>query len=142
MVTHKKAFGKAKTLPAGLAISTLIAMVLTVLLAAGMTQLILGNQISMSAVGYWAMVVLPLISALSAWLAVGMVKRKRMQVCVLAATLYFAALSLVNILCFGGQFQGAWVTALLIYGGALCVAFWGLKGEGKGKKMVKKYRRR
>lgn len=135
MVTNKKVFGRAGSMPKGLALGTTAALVLTVGYAILMTQLILTETVDMTALGYGSMILLPVVSAVSAWIAVSIIKRKRMQVCLLSGGVYFTVLALINIFFFGGQFQGVLVTVALILAGVLVVGVMGLRGErGSGKK--------
>lgn len=142
MVTNKKVRGKAWPIPKGLAMGTAVAVLLTILFAVGMTQLILTETISEAALGYGAMILLPMASAISALIAVGIIKRRRMQICLLAGLAYFIALGLINVVFFGGQFEGVGVSLLLILLGVLCVGVLGLRGEKGGRKKHKIYRPR
>lgn len=142
MVTNKKVFGKAMSLPAGIAIGGGAALVVTLFLAAGLTQLVLSERIDEGSIGYWASGALPACSALGALIAVGVIKRKRMQVCLLTGALYFITLLAINVLFFGGQFSGVGVTVLLILLGTGAVGLLGARGERRGGKRHKPYRSR
>lgn len=142
MVTNKKVMGKAGSVPKGLAIGTVAALLITILFAVGMTQLILAEKISEMAMGYGAMIVMPLASAVSALIATGVIKRRRMQICLLAGLAYFIVLGIINVVFFGGQFSGVAVSVLLILLGAFAVGLLGARGEkGRGKRR-KNYRPR
>ncbi len=142
MVTKRKATGKAGTIPKGIVIGTAVALLLTLLATVGMTQLILTEKISETSIGYGSMIALPLASGMSAWIAVGIIRRRRMQVCLLSAVSYFIVLSAINILFFGGQFGGVWVSLLLIFVGAFGVGVLGLRGENGSRKKRKAYQTR
>lgn len=142
MVTNKKVFGKAGSVPKGIGLGLTTAMVLTVIFAIVMTQLILTEKAGEASLGYAAIFVLPCISAVSALVAVAIIKRRRMQVCLLSGVAYFLALGLVNVLAFGGQFEGVGVTLLLILAGVLFVGVLGLKGEKRGHRKHRSYRSR
>lgn len=142
MVTNKMVFGKAGTMTKGILLGTTAAWILTLVSAIIMTQLVLSGSMKHTALGYWAMVLVPLVSAISAFIAVGIIKRQRMQVCLLSGLAYFVTLLIVNLVFFGGQFDGIVITAILILSGVLCVGLLGLRGERRGAKKYKSYRPR
>lgn len=139
MVTNRKVTGKAGSIPKGVAIGTAVALLLTLLVAFGMTQLVLTEKMSENGIGYGAMITLPFVSGISSWIAVGIIRRRRMQVCLLSAASYFIVLCAINILFFGGQFGGLWLSMLLIFAGAFGVGVLGLRGDKGGRKKHKSY---
>lgn len=139
MVTNKMTFGKAGSYLKGISIGTVVALALTMCYAILMSQLVLTDKIDVSALGYGSMILLPLASAVSAWIAVGIIKRKRMQVCIISGGTYFAMLGLINIFFFGGQFNGGLITAVLILVGVLCVGLLGMKGERGSRKKYRNF---
>lgn len=142
MITNKKVFGKAKSMPAGLAVGTAMGLLITIAFAVVMTQLVLGGKLEETAMGYGAMITIPVAAAMSALVAFTMIKRRRIQVCMMAGGLYLLCLIGINVLFFGGQFQGIGVTVLLILLGASAVGVLGLRaGERKGRR-TKKYHHR
>ena len=129
MVTNKRVFGRAGSMAKGVLVGTIAALVITIAVALLLTQLILSDKMDFTVLGYSAMIMLPLASAVSALISVGIVKRRRMQTAMLAGVAYFVMLSLINFIFFGGHFDGLLVTILLILGGAFCVGIWGIRGE-------------
>ena len=140
MVINKKVRGKAGSIAKGLTLGTLAALCITVLFAIAMTQMVLAEKLSAEAVGYGVLIVLPIATAISALIAVGIIKRRRMQICLMAGLAYFVVLGVVNVVFFGGQFGGAGVALLMIALGALGVGAMGLRGE-KGHKKRYEYSR-
>lgn len=138
MLTGKKTYGKAKSMPVGIIWGTVVALAITIVYAVIISQLVLGEKIDASAIGIGSMIVLPLASAVSAITSSGMIKRRRMQVCLLSGVSYLLSLLLINLLFFGGQFGGFAATILLVAIGVIVVGMWGLKGEKRtGKKGVR-----
>lgn len=142
MLTSKKTFGKARSMPIGLAWGTAAALLITIAFAALITQLVLGEKLDETAIGTGSMIVLPVASAVSAITASGMIKRRRMQVCMLSGVIYLLCLVLINLLLFGGQFSSLGVTILLVAAGTIIVGMWGLKGEKKMRKRGGRWRSR
>jgi len=114
MVTNKKTYGKAKSIPVGLAWGAVVAVCITMCFAVAITQLVMEERISENAIGYGTMITLPLASVSSSLVSIGLIKRRRMQVCMMSGGIYIGVLLLVNLLLFGGQFGGLGVSVLLI----------------------------
>ena len=129
-------------MPLGLGIGLAVCMALTMAAAAISANLILTEKIGAGAIGYCAIVTLLLSSAVGAWLAAVLVKRRWMIVCMGVGCAYFLTLLAITALFFGGQYQGIVVTALVVFGGCGAVGLLGLKAGGESKKHRKKYRSR
>ena len=142
MVTGKKTFGKAKPMVVGLAVGVGAALLITLLFAVVVTQLVLGEKIGEGTIGYWTGVMLPLSTGVGAWIAVCLVKSKKMQTCLLTAAVYFLCLLGINALFFGGQFQGVVVSVVMILLGAATTGIIAAKGERKGHNKRRKYHSR
>lgn len=142
MVTNRKVTGKALSMPLGLSVGLAVCIVLTLAAAALCSNLILTEKIGEGAIGYCAIVTLLLSSAVGAWLAAVLVKRRWMIVCMGVGCAYFLTLLATTALFFGGQYQGIAVTALVIFGGCGAIGLLGLKAGGEGKKRRKKYHSR
>ena len=140
MVVNKKVTGRSKPMAAGLALGTVVSFLLTLVGAAVIANLILSEKLAEEAVGYGAVVVLLLASAIGAWLSAILVKRRWMLVCLGAGGIYYLLLLSVTALFFGGQYQGMGVTALLVLGGSGAVGLLGLGGKKSSGKKAKKYR--
>ena len=142
MVINKKVTGKAMSMPVGLAIGLAASLALTLAAAAIAANLILGQKIQETAIGYGAIIILLLASSIGAGLAAMLVKRRWMVVCLGAGGLYYLTLIGITALFFGGQYQGMGVTALAVLGGCGAVGLLGLRGERSGAKRRKKYHSR
>lgn len=142
MVINKKVTGKALSIPVGIAVGLSASMILTLIGTAVMANLILSESLSENAIGYGAIVILLLSSAMGAWLAAALSKRRWMVVCLGAGGSYYLTLLGITALFFGGQYQGMGVTVLVVLGGCGAVGLLGLR-EGKGgAKRHRKYRSR
>jgi putative membrane protein (TIGR04086 family) len=140
MVVNKKVSGKAKPIAVGLSIGVLASIVLTLVGTSVTANLVLSEKLPFESVGYAATIVLLLSSALGAWLAAVLVKRRWMMICVGAGGMYYMSLLAITALFFGGQYQAVGVTALLIFGACGAVGFLGLTKDNGKRKKVKKYR--
>jgi putative membrane protein (TIGR04086 family) len=135
MTTNKKVFGKAGSMPLGLAAGTAVGLLVTIAFAVVMAQLVLGGKLKEGAMGYGAMIAIPVSAAIGALVSVAIIKRRRMQVCLITGAAYLLSLIGINILFFGGQFQGLVVTVLLILLGTGGIGALGLRnGKRKGKR--------
>jgi putative membrane protein (TIGR04086 family) len=124
----------------GLSIGVLASIVLTLVGTSVTANLVLSEKLPFESVGYAATIVLLLSSALGAWLAAVLVKRRWMMICVGAGGMYYMSLLAITALFFGGQYQAVGVTALLIFGACGAVGFLGLTKDNGKRKKVKKYR--
>ncbi len=137
MITDRKATGRAKSIPMGLAIGWVVSMALTLTAAVILTYLVLNETMQESVIGAAGMVVLPLSAALGALTSASMVKRRWMQICIGAGGIYFLTLLGMTALFFGGQYSGVGVSALLIFCAVAVVGALGLKGEKRPTKNKK-----
>ncbi len=142
MVTSKKVSGKAKGMPIGLLWGVGAGLMVTFFFVAAMTQLILSGTLAETAMGYGTMLALPISTATAAAISYGMIKCRRMQVCLLSGGIYVLCLLMINVLFFGGQFEGIVVTVALSFLGAFIVGMAGIKKEHKKTGKVRKYHHR
>lgn len=130
-----KVSGKAMGIPAGIAIGDLVSLAITVAGAAFSAWLVSTQKIGEGGIGYAAMIVVTLAAAVGAWISTMMIKRLRLQMCMLSGVCYFLTLLAMTALLFGGQYQGIGVEAVLILAGCGVVAFIpNKKGQFKVKK--------
>ena len=139
MVVNKKVTGTSKSMAAGLAVGTLVSLLITLFGAAVIANLVLSEKMASQGIGYGAVLVLLLASAAGAWIAAAMVKHRWLVVCMGAGGSYYLMLLAITALFFGGQYQGMGVTALLVLGGCGAIALLGLRGERSGVKKARKY---
>lgn len=138
MVINHKATGKAMPMAAGLALGVGTSMLISLSAAALCAYLIVSEKISVEAIGYCAMLTLALASAAGSWLAASMIKHRWLPVCLGVGGIYYGLLASITILFFNGQFQGMFVTALMVLAGSGCVALLSLRDPKKGHKKMKK----
>ena len=82
------------------------------------------------------MVVVALAAAVGAWVSASLIKRLRLQMCMLSGACYLLTLLAITALFFGGQYQGIGVIAIVILFGCAIVAFIPTKnGDFKNKRM-------
>jgi putative membrane protein (TIGR04086 family) len=138
MVVNKKVTGKAVSVPMGLLIGQAIALIVSVLGSIIAANMILTETLEASAIGYCAIVILMLASALCALISAWMIKRRWMIVCLGAGGIYYLLLLATTAMFFGAQYQGMGVTALVVLGGSGAVGLLGLQvGNGKRSKRAK-----
>lgn len=138
----RKFSGRAVPMPVGIAVGIGIALVVTLVLSMVIAYLIHGETIPETSVGYCVMGMLLIASAVGAWMAAKMAKRRWMVACLCAGAGYFVLLLAMNALFFGGQYQGVGVTLLLCLGGAGTVGFLGLREGNHGihKRKIRRFR--
>lgn len=128
MTFNGKATGRALSIPAGLALSSLVSLGSSGILSALAAWAILTGKLPEDSVGYCAMGILLAASYAGAATATGRIKRLQFQMGMAAGGIYFLCLLAVTALFFGGVYQGVEVTALVIFCGCTSVI---LLGPGK-----------
>ena len=142
MVMNGKVTGTAMAMPAGIALGAGLSMLVTVVGSMLVAWLVSRESMPESAMGYGAMAILLIASALGAWLTAKRVKHRRLLVCALTGGVYYLCLLACTALFFGGQYSGMGVTALVVLAGCLSVGLMGLKGGKAPGKRGGKYRSR
>lgn len=138
MVANRKVTGKAKSVPAGLALALGISMGITLFGSLIIAILLDSQTIQESGVGYGSMLLLLLSSAAGAFIAANTIKRQMLPMCMLSGLCYYATLLAITALLFGGQYQGMGVTALVVMAGCCVTALALVKGKGTGTKVHRK----
>lgn len=138
MVANRKVTGKAKSVPAGLALALAISMGITLFGSLIIAILLDSQTMQESGVGYGSMLLLLLSSTAGAFVAVNTIKRQLLPMCMLSGLCYYAMLLAVTALFFGGQYQGMGVTALVVMAGCCVTALAAIKGKGSGAAMHRK----
>ena len=136
MTVNQKVTGKAVSIPAGIAIGCAASLLITVLGSVLVAKLISYEVLLDTAIGYGAMMIVLLASALGAAVSAAKTKRLRLQVCLMSGAAYYGMLLAITALFFGGQYQGMGVTALLVVGGTGMVILLGVR-----EKKPRKYRK-
>ena len=140
MMMKRKFSGRALSIPAGLGIGLLIALVVTVAGAAITSWLIYAEKIGEGSSGYAAMLILALAAGTSALSAVYLIKKQRLQICMLTGVCYYLSLLGMTALLFGGQYQGMGMSAIVILSVCALIAFLPSKNNGVIGKKKKLYR--
>lgn len=135
MITNKKVFGKAVSMPVGIGLGVGLSVVLLIMGCAVIATLLEQEMISQNQIGYGAMAVLFISSIIGSATAVFLVKRRRLMVSLLHGSCYLGLLFMINGLLFGGTVEAGWVTAILLYGASCAAAL--LLSHGNGQKKLK-----
>ncbi len=106
------------SVPMGLALGGGCSLLITILSAALLAWMVDREKLAWEDIGYGIMVTLLLASVLGARLAYGRIKRQQLLVCTLTGVVYLGMLLSITALSFGGQYDGALVSAVLILGGS------------------------
>lgn len=138
----QKGNGTVSLMTSGLALGTMVSIVITLIGAVVSAAMISSETIPEGSTGYCALAVL-LISAITGAIAgAGKVKEKRLYVCGMIGVIYFLILLATTALFFGGQYEGVGVTALVIFGGNLGACLLGMRGNKRPKLRNSKIRHR
>ena len=131
-----KISGKSVGIPLGLAVGELVSMIITVAAAAVAAWLIATEKIGEGGIGYAATIITALAAAVGAWVSSALIKRMRLQICMLSGVCYFLILLALTALLFGGQYRGIGLSAIVILCACALIAL--LPSKNKGLKMKKK----
>ena len=140
MYAKRKVTGTAMGIPGGIGLGLVVSLLITIAGAALTAWLIVSEKIGEGTIGYAAMVLLAIASATGALVAVALIKRLRLQICMLTGGCYYLALLAMTALLFGGQYQGMGVAAIVILAGCALIAFLPAKNGRVGWKRKKAYR--
>lgn len=108
---------KAKSTAAGLALSLAVSQFVTLVVTAFLTKIVLQGNVQEESVGYGIMALLILASFAGAITASKSIQRRKAMMCIASGLLYWLSLLSVTALFFGGRYEAAGVTAVLILGG-------------------------
>ena len=142
MAGKKKQTGRASALPVGIAFGVVSSLVITLLGAAGLTVMIAGEHMALESYGYGVMVILLLAAVVGAVVAMLRIKHQKLQVSLLTGAAYYLILLAMNALFFGGQYEGALTTGLIILCGTGAAAILGSREvkSFKRKRKLSAYR--
>ena len=135
----KKATGRARSMPAGLAIGAAVSTGITILLCAVGAMLIDREMLGENTIGYIAMVTLLAASYIGGLTAAGAIKHRYAAVCGAAALIYYGILIGMNALFFDGIYRGMGVTALLV-GCGCTLSLLTVQRKGRGGRAKKRYK--
>ena len=135
-----KKSGKTIGIPAGIAIGTLISLVVSIVGAAVSAWLVSSEKIGEGGIGYASLIIVALATVGGAWFSVSMIKRLRLQMCMLSGACYFLCLLGMTALFFGGQYQGIGSVAIAVICGSGIVALAPMKKNQFKRKHKRAYR--
>lgn len=117
-MTESKYTGRAVSMPSGLFTGVLNSVVSTLIGTAIIATLTAKEIIHETQIGYGIMILLIVASWIGSYISWKKIKRQKLIVCFLSGGLYYCILLLFTLLFFGGQYDGAGETALLIICGS------------------------
>jgi len=138
----KKSTGKGISIPAGIGFGVLFSIVITIAGAAVIAYLLNSERMSISGIGWGAIVILAIASFTGGVLASRLVKVNRLPVCMGVGVGYLLSLIACTALFFGGQYQGIIATAITVLLSSAGAGIIGLKGKKSPfqKKKILAYR--
>ena len=130
-----KQSGKLKIgiIPKGIGIGLIVSMACTILGAAISAWLLVSERLGEGSIRYITVILLLLSSIIGAFTSYSIAKCKRVQICLIAGSVYYLSLLAINALFFRGIYEGVGESALVVFAGCLSVAILGLT-EGKNAK--------
>lgn len=134
MIANHKVTGKAMSVPGGIGLAAVVSIATTLLMSGLLAWLVLTERVGEIAVGYGTMVILLVSSFLGAMIAAGVIKHRKMMVCLLSGAAYLLCLLACTALFLGGQYQGVGVSVLLILAGCVAAALTDLRKRGSSNK--------
>lgn len=137
MVSSQNNTGRSMSVPMGLALGGGFSLLITILSAAVLAWMVDREKLAWENIGYGIMITLLLAAVLGARLAYGRIKRQRLLICTLSGVVYLGLMLSITALFFGGQYDGALVTAALILGGSAAA---GMIPSGGSRKTTRKRR--
>ncbi|MBE6986018.1 MAG: hypothetical protein E7433_01145 [Ruminococcaceae bacterium] len=142
MAGNQKVTGTASSLPVGIILGVLTALLVTLMGSAVTAWLILGEKIGDSSVGYCSALITLLASAFGSEISWLRTKRLRLQVCLITGVAYYLLLLAMTAVFFGGIYLGMGMTAISVLCGCGTIALLGVRGgkRTKFKGMKKVYR--
>jgi len=126
--------------PAGLALGGGFSLLITILSAAVLAWMVDKEKLAWENIGYGIMLTLFAAAVLGARMAYGRIKRQRLLVCALTGVVYLGLLLSITALFFGGQYDGALVTSVLILGGSVAAGLIPSGGQRSSPRKRRKLR--
>lgn len=137
-----KQSGKASSIPLGLTYGVISALSVTILGAAITAKLLDNENIKHNQIGYAIMIFMIISVWIGSIVSIHKIKRQKVMVSLLTATIFYCVLLILNALLFGGDIYGAGETALLVLcGGMLPVLFKSKENKPHKIKKLKTYNR-
>lgn len=139
MSTKPNYTGRSASVPVGIATGVGVGLGLTLLAVAILAKLLDLEKMPWEQIGYGVMGTMLTASFLAGITAYSRIKRQRLLVCMLTGVGYFGILLALTALFFGGQYQGALVTGLLVLAGSGAAGLLGLhQPKGRGARTIRR----
>lgn len=133
----KMSMRKSVSIPIGIAIGTSFAIITTLGGAAILASIIGKESIPENAMKTGCMMIHFLSAALGALVSAGITKQRRLPVCIITAAAYFGIMLAMTALLFEGQYQGFWLTALIVTAGGGTAVLPAVIRKGSGGRIRK-----
>ena len=137
MKRHQNQTGRATSMVRGLAIGTMVSLIITMAATVLLAKLIDMEMMPWEKVGYGIIVAILIASFVGAWISYRKIQHQRLMVCLLAGGIYWAMLFCIAALLFSREYQGVFVTLGIILAG--CVSAF-LLSVPRNRPSAKKHR--
>ena len=125
----KRINAKQVSLPIGITIGILASVVITVASAMLLAGLVDAEKLQLDALIPTTAAVHLIATAVGAWISYLLTKKMRLMVSAITAGGYFIVLCGMTALVFGGQYQGFWLTLLMVAIGLVLSILPGIRGK-------------
>lgn len=137
MHTSKKATGRAKTIPGGLAVGTAVFFIIIVLCGIVIAKIIERQIVAENNSGYLIAAAMIISSYAGCEIAIKQCKRRLILVAILSGVVYTISLLSITALFFGGEYEAIFPTTSLIFCGCVTVILFNLYYANRKKEMRK-----
>lgn len=134
MSVRKKRGNFALSPLAAIVIGAVTALAFSTLICVLLASMISSGKMSFSAAEKMIILTQGIAALLGAWIAAGIAKQKRVQICLITAGAYFLCLLAMTALLFGGQYKGLVLPLFSVLTGAGVAALSGIRTKN-GKKL-------
>ena len=136
MTKKHKLSGAGVTMPVGIVMGVAVCVAVVLIGAVALAYLVIRETIGLGSVGFGALLIIGLSSAIGAWFATMLVKEKKLLVCGLTALGFYLVLLSITAVFFDGMYAGLGIAAVAILAGAGISLLPGMRGK-KGKNKIK-----
>jgi len=126
--------GRASSMPKGLLTGLICALIITLAGTTATAKLVEHQHLALEKTGYAVMLIIIAASWFGSWISNKMIRHQKIKVCMLSAICVYLLLLAITALFFGGQYDGAGETALLIFCGSMLPLFLKLPGKTERKR--------
>lgn len=136
----KKVSGRASSMAVGVVTGAVVSVTILLILTATMAWLVMDGKMREDIRGFWLMITHVIATIPGAIVATSMVKRRRFLVCIAVGGTFFAFLVALTASFFGGQYQGVFVSCILIMFSSAAVGIVASRRQETKVKYHRKYR--